>query len=472
MKYYYSNNGVTVYLMRDVRKKNPDDQCPLRWCVTFNRKRIYYSSGKTLNRKDWETFEDSNERDFTNGKAKHLNELKEDLTVYFDETLKPIIRELSGNFSFDALNRKLERSDIVTVNDAFERKIKALSDDYKVGNAGVYQTTIKALMRFKYYKGLKSKAAKELFIADCINKKYNTKGKNVLNVAADIYFNDITIGFLTECENFWTEIGIRRATIGIYMRTLRSIINNKGDDPYLTGNRYPFGENKYQIPEGGRRNIALPIEDIWKIEDFQSDNLSLTFARDIFIFMFYCNGLNFGDLCRMQYRDIDSATMEIRFIRKKTRDTGRKGSPEPIYAPILPPMMEIINRQGNASTDGYIFPMLNGIERTDKNESRIKKAINRALIPLNSSLKIIAAQLDIDRNLSTAYARNSYITHLISELYISEIFVKQMVGHSTGKDVTAGYNNPTPKKRREINSKLINPKKKYKTINSIIAVNE
>ena len=80
--------------------------------------------------------------------------------------------------------------------------------------------------------------------------------------------------------------------------------------------------------------------------------------------------------------------------------------------------------------------------------AKSKKAINLGLIPLNNALKVIAAQLGLDGNLSTAYARNSYVTHLISELYISEIFVKQMVGHSTGKkNVTAGYNNPTPQKK-------------------------
>lgn len=39
-----------------------------------------------------------------------------------------------------------------------------------------------------------------------------------------------------------------------------------------------------------------------------------------------------------------------------------------------------------------------------------------------------------------------------------------MVGYSTKKDVTAGYVNLTPKKRKEINSKLLNPNKKYTTI--------
>ena len=43
-----------------------------------------------------------------------------------------------------------------------------------------------------------------------------------------------------------------------------------------------------------------------------------------------------------------------------------------------------------------------------------------------------------------------------------------MVGHSTRNDVTAGYNNPTPKKRREINSKLMNPSKDYSKVISLV----
>jgi hypothetical protein len=49
-------------------------------------------------------------------------------------------------------------------------------------------------------------------------------------------------------------------------------------------------------------------------------------------------------------------------------------------------------------------------------------------------------------------------------MYIDPIVIRKMVGHSK-KNVTAGYVNLTPKKRREINSKLLNPKKKYSAIN-------
>ena len=102
-------------------------------------------------------------------------------------------------------------------------------------------------------------------------------------------------------------------------------------------------------------------------------------------------------------------------------------------------MVEIINRQGNKNQDGYIFPFLNGIAPTSKNERKIKEAINLALDPINSSLKIIANKLELDPEISTSYTRNSYITHLTSEMYVNPIVVRKMVGHSTKKDVTAGY---------------------------------
>ena len=133
---------------------------------------------------------------------------------------------------------------------------------------------------------------------------------------------------------------------------------------------------------------------------------------------------------------------------------------------MLPPMVEIINRQGNKEQDGYIFPFLNGIEPTIQNERNIKRQINFALDPINSSLKQIATALELDPNISTSYTRNSYISHLVSEMFVNPIIVRKMVGHSTKKDVTAGYVNLTAKKRLEINLKLLNQEKKYVKINS------
>jgi integrase len=458
---HYRNNGIGIKLIRKKVTKEDHEERAIYWQITYKRKSVLYFTGRYFTAGEWD--------DILNKQLRKHNSIKETFQGYFDNTLRPLIDEFAINntFTFEALNLKLTRgADYLSVNNAFQKRIDSLKADYKIGNASIYQSTYNALMRFKHYKLIKKRDDKIAFVALCIKKKNIKVGKNVLIINEKITFDEITPQFLNECEKFWVESEISYATIGIYMRTLRAIINNsEGEEPYLTGIKYPFGieRGKYVIPEGGRRDIALSIEDIWEVEDYETDNHVLTTARDIFVFMFYCNGLNFGDLCRLRYENIDAPTEEIIFQRKKTLRKGEM--PTFIYAPLLPPMVEIINRQGNKNQHGYIFPFLNGIEPLDKNESKIKKQIILALDPINSSLKVIAKDLELDPNLSTSYTRNTYISHLSSELLVNPIVVRKMVGHSTKKDVTAGYVNLTAKKRFEINSKLLNPAKNYSTIN-------
>lgn len=454
---------MKISLVRKIKNGRNKNEQPIYWRVTFLRKQSYYFTGLKYDDQEWDAFLNRNLK--KHAKTKAL------LDKYFYSTIKPIIDDLASNnqFTLAAFNSRFLNIDTqeITVNQAFKNKIDYLESEFRLGSAGVYKATIKALMRFKHFKQLKNRTDKNSFIALCREKRHVTIGKDVLDIKHTIHFEEITPGFLEECEKFWFETEISPATMGIYMRTLRAIINNnRGDKPYIDAEKYPFGvsRGKYAIPEGGRREIALSIEQIWKIENYQTENITLAIARDIFVFMFYCNGLNFGDLCRLRYENIDGSNNEIVFQRKKTlRKTAK---PTYIYVPIISPMIEIINRQGNKEQDGYIFPFLNGIEPIDRNETEIKKTIVSALDRINSSLKVIAGDLQLDPNLSTSYTRNSYISYLTGELLVNPIVVRKMVGHSTRKDVTAGYVNLTAKKRREINMKLLNPEKRYVAINS------
>ena len=460
---YYRNNGIGVKLIRKKVTRDDLNERRIYWQITYKRKSVLYFTGNTFTEEEWDDIVQKQLR-------KHKN-IKDTFQKYFDKTLRPVIDNFAENnsFTFEALETTLmgESNQTISVNKAFQNKIDQLKNEYNIGNASIYKTTYNALMRFKHYKSLKNDNERKAFITLCIKKKNITVGKNALSITEEIKFKELTPQFLNDCEKFWVESEISYATIGMYMRTLRAIINNsEGEEPFLSGKEYPFGikRGKYMIPEGGRREIALPIEDIWRIENYETDNPAIAAARDIFVFMFYCNGLNFGDLCRLRYENIDAPTGEIVFQRKKT--LRKKEKPTFIYVPILPPMVEIINRQGNKNQDGYIFSFLNGIEPIDNNENKIINTTHLALDQINSSLRLIAKDLELDPDLSTSYTRNSYISHLVGELLVNPIVVRKMVGHSTKKDVTAGYVNLTAKKRSEINSKLLNPNKKYSAINS------
>ena len=71
------------------------------------------------------------------------------------------------------------------------------------------------------------------------------------------------------------------------MRNIRTIINNDGK-PLLKGASYPFGrsKDKYKIPTGTRKTVYLPINDIWKLEDYKTNNQSLALARICFCLCF------------------------------------------------------------------------------------------------------------------------------------------------------------------------------------------
>lgn len=451
----YINGSVSVSLIRMEQNKTADGMAPVCWRVTHKGKRRYYGCGLSFYMDEWEDFCERN-------LMKHRN-YKVDLQKFLDNVLVKAIKSLvtENTFSFDALNSELKRGDKDSINDAFKAKIGDLVENNKIGNSEIYQTAFNALQRFKHYKSLKADAKVE-FMKKCIENKNVTRGENKIEVKErNIPFAELTPQFLKDCDKFWRDTEVSVSTIAMRMRTIRAIVKND-ENPYLKDRAYPFGKGKYLIPSSTRKEDFYPIEDIWKLEEYETDHAAKEMARAVFIFMFYGSGINFKDLCLLRYSHI-TYDRELKFYREKT-NTDSGNDPQPVYVPLLPPMIEIINRHGNKAQDGYIFPFLNGIEDIPENETEIKRLNRRDLDVININLKIIAAELGLNTEISTNWARHSYMTHLLSELMLNETVVKQMVGHSVKNNVTAGYNHLTPKKRFSINYQLINPNKKYNTI--------
>lgn len=424
MKYYYSTNGVNVYLIRDVRKKDSKSECPLRWCVYFNRKRAYYSTGISLNETDWELFEKSDETDFNyKSKAKHLKEYKDDLNNYFEKKLKPIIKELANDFSFEGLNNKLGKSDILNLNDAFQAKIDALISDNRIGNSVIYKTTKRSLEGF-----------------------YGT----------NIPFSAVTVSFLNKYEKYLYENGLKTPSISMYMRTLRAVINNEGK-PFLSGDAYPFGRGKYVPKVSKGVKVALTLKQIHAIEDFECKDTLTELCRDLWLFSFYASGMNFADIFRLKYTDIIIG--ELTFVRHKTRNT--RNDETFIHVPILEPMKRIIAKYGNKQREGYIFPFLdNAPTETDK-----RRIVSNMLNNGNKRIKAICRELKNDDGtamipnydlVNNYTARHSYAT-ILNKLGVPESYIAQQLGHSN-RSVTQGYFGEFDRDMRfKYNSLLINP---------------
>ena len=71
---------------------------------------------------------------------------------------------------------------------------------------------------------------------------------------------------------------------------------------------YPFGEKKYQIPTGVNIKKALPIEEIGKFYNHQSDaspeGQAKAEAKDYWLFTYLGNGINMKDIALLKYKNI------------------------------------------------------------------------------------------------------------------------------------------------------------------------
>ena len=122
------------------------------------------------------------------------------------------------------------------------------------------------------------------------------------------------------------------------MRNIRTIINGNGE-PYVSTGKYPFGKNRYVIPKGEGRELALKLGEIHMIHSYRCSGLQELY-KNLWLFSFYANGINMTDLCRLKYEDIKDG--EITFIRKKTQGTRRKVMR--IFIPMTAPIKEIIKK--------------------------------------------------------------------------------------------------------------------------------
>lgn len=409
-------SGVNFALVLKARNNKDDVLIPAFWRITYERKLKYIVTGYKFSKTDWDVF---CARDL----QKH-KDIKSTLKKYLENVLRPAIDKLveTGCFSFDALNKELGKSDIVTVNDAFRAKISELEAEGRINYSESFKYTLASLEAYK----------------------------------KTIQFRDVTPSFLKKYEKHLIDGGKTETTVGFYMRNIRTIINNDGE-PYLKDGAYPFGKGKYIIPKGEGRQLALRLDQIHLMQSYACDP-SIEMYRDLWMFSFYGNGMNITDVLRLEWKDLRDG--EITFIRKKTKSKRR--TVVRVYVPMIRPLEEIIQKWGNKKRDGYIFPFLNG---TNSEAERIPK-VRDVLRLVNKSIQQVARELGLPDGISSYSTRHSFVT-ILEHLNVPRIYISNSLGH-TNETVTDAYANMTEKELRYKYNSLLIPKTNDEIVKSLI----
>ncbi|VBB43496.1 conserved hypothetical protein [uncultured Paludibacter sp.] len=405
----YSQYGVTLRLTIDKRRPDNNNRFLLRWCVTHKRKRAYYNTGIRLSENEFELLNN-------NSRKPSIKEIRDSLQDYYDTAIKKDVKELAeqNKFSFNALENKLKGAVICTVNDAFNAKIKELKEVGNIGNANIYTYTLNSITN---YKGSKIK------------------------------FEDVTAKWLNSYQKFMQEADMKYSSMGMYLRTLRAIFNDAIRKDLIKQTLYPFGKGKFEIPTGSGRNMALSIADVKRIAEYECKTDTLTMCRDMWLFSLYCNGANFGDICRFKFDNIENG--EIYFYRKKTINTTNEK--KEIIAPILEPMQKTIERWGNPETlkNNLIFPFCNGCTT----EEQFKHEIHNIVRLTNKQIKIVTKALNLP-DVSTYTARHSYAT-ILAKNRVPESYISEQLGHANRTVTQSYFDNYSKEERINYNSILL-----------------
>lgn len=375
-------NGVVVSVFLDTRTVNKKGTYPVKIKVYFQGKPKYYPTGICLSTK--EELEEVLE-----SKSKKNIEIQDIIHKEFNRISKNVnILVERGTFSFSNLNNMLGKNIGGTLNEMISAKIKELENEEKFGTSAFYKGTLSLLKRYMKH---------------------------------DVPIKEVTVEWLNGLEKFILKTA-NQTTVAMNMRNIRAIMNIAKQVGVIRESDYPFGRGKYQIKEGSGKKKALNKKQLKAIAEYSDGNMTTEFYRDLWLFIYFCNGLNVADLISLKFSDIQNG--EISFIRKKTKDRTR--DVKRIYAAITPEMYSIINKWGNDPKKSvYIFPFLKPGDSAWEHEKK-KKNLTKLI---NKRMKMIGEKLNLGK-ITTYVARHTYATVLRNEGVPISI-ISPMLGHSS-----------------------------------------
>ena len=372
----------------DPRKK-ANGKCSVKIKVTHNRKRKYFATGLDLAPEELD-------RVMT---AQRRTREEKDILIKMDAFKAKANKIINGLkvFTFPKFEEGFfESRDINNdVSFAFDNRIKELNENGRVGTAVTYECAKNSLCDF----------------------------------CPKLAFAEVTPQWLRKYEKQMLDKGRSITTVSMYLRCLRAIFNNQTIDKSI----YPFGrgKGKYTIPTGRNVKKALTLEEVAKIYNHEPENQAQEMARDYWMFMYLCNGMNVKDLCLLKWGDIKGDIITYERAKTSTTERTKKG----IRIALKPESRTVIRKWGNPSLDGaaYIFPHLEP-GMTPIRQSQVYKQLTKTI---NKHIKAIAQSLEIPHHVTTYSARHSFAT-VLKRSGANIAMISDLLGHSD-LSVTQNY---------------------------------
>ncbi|WP_375418903.1 site-specific integrase [uncultured Hymenobacter sp.] len=386
--------------------------------ITKNRKRKYLATGLCLHPKHWDKENKRIKNNFPNPADRRI--LKKALQAWEDKYQEAADELAEADEQHDARsvatrvaeNRSKTRSGkLLAYCDELSSSYRATG---KAGNAGIYKDLRNQLAKF-------------------IVAEYSVE---------DLPLERLNLSFCDKWERYLRSTGAEEITLSLRFRTLRAVLNKAIANGLAKVEHYPFARtaaerHKFSV---GKFDVsttkrAVSRDAIRLLEGLSPDTARLQLAKDVFLFSFYCGGINFVDLAQLRWHaltatDASATTFRLNYVRQKTQ--GKFG------LKLLPPAAAIVARfRGftHATPDSYIFPILDVVKH--QTPTQVKNRLHKVLGQVNQDLKVLAPLAGIDTPLTTYVARHSFATSL-KRSGVAIAIISETMGHAS-EETTRDY---------------------------------
>ena len=234
----------------------------------------------------------------------------------------------------------------------------------------------------------------------------------------DIPFSDIDVSWLKRYETWGKAQNLSVSTISTRLRHLRAVFNLALLEHAIKSDYYPFTNYKVSKLNKATAKRALTKNDIHRIMEYEGKCQMERLAIDVFTFSYLCAGINFIDMAKLKYSNIQDN--QIVYNREKTKKL--------IIVPLQERAKQIIEKYNDGKT-AFVFPILSNFHRS---EVQIANRLNKVLAKINKHLKEIGVRLNLPIPLTTYVARHSFAT-VLKRAGISTSIISESLGHSSEK---------------------------------------
>lgn len=268
---------------------------------------------------------------------------KGDETVSVDDVMTAFKNAVRGDKSYrDIIRRAKEgfplRSDLVNLGDDIKRFFrfnyisKELDDNSLTGYIESKAFQFKNEGKVAVYRSyLSTKNSIARFVGN-----------------SDVKLSEVNRRFVEEYAQWLTSNGVSESTQSFYLRTLRSALNYASESGLISipDNLFEGLNTKVQIPSTRDNSLEINNVVIQKIATIDlKDNPEAELTRDMFMFSFYCHGMELVDVLNLKKSDIQNGNLE--FMRRQ------KGSVRKVN---LDKGAQDILSKYDTVTDSYLFP--------------------------------------------------------------------------------------------------------------------